>query len=92
MNKLEDAGVLDDMDEMAKAALKESLAIMKNGLTATKEKLVAARLVLDFTKAKPAQKQDITVRSAEEWLDEVVKDNGEAQADDSTESGTQEAA
>lgn len=87
MNKLEDAGVIDDMDEMAKAALKESIAIMKNGLTANKEKLVAARLVLDFTKAKPAQKQDITVRSAEDWLEEVVKDNGEAPQTDASQQG-----
>lgn len=77
MNKLEAAGVLEDADAQAKEALKAAIAVMR-GPVSPKDKLAAARLVLDFTKAKPAQKQDITVSKAEAWLEAVTKDNGDS--------------
>ena len=74
MNKLEKAGVLIDADDMAKEALHEALSIMRMEI-AQKDRLAAARLVLDFTKAKPAQKTELTVNKAEEWLAAVTADN-----------------
>lgn len=76
MNKLDNAGVLDDADENAKAALKTAIEIMHMPI-AQKDRLVAARLVLDFTKAKPASKQELTINAAEQWLKEVTSDNGD---------------
>lgn len=35
-------------------------------------KLQAARLIMDFLKAKPTSKQEVTVKSAEDWLDAVT--------------------
>jgi hypothetical protein len=80
MRKLDKAGVLDDADEQAKEALKTAISVMR-GPVPPKEKLAAARLVLDFTKSKPVQKQDITVSTAEAWLEAVVEDNGSSETD-----------
>lgn len=74
MNKLEEAGVINPADTMANEALKEALTIMRMPI-AQKDRLSAARLVLDFTKAKPAQKTELTVNKAEEWLAAVTEDN-----------------
>jgi len=75
MKKLDKAGVLDDCDEYAREALHTAVETMRMPIP-PKDKLSAARLVLDFTKAKPAQKQEITVTKAEEWLEAVTEDNG----------------
>lgn len=88
MNKLKEAGVIDDTDAQANEALHTALSVMRMPLPA-KEKLAAARLVLDFTKAKPAQKTELTVNAAEDWLQAVTQDNaskteGDTGADSST--------
>jgi hypothetical protein len=75
MKKLDKAGVLDDCDEYAREALHAAIETMRMPIP-PKDKISAARLVLDFTKAKPAQKQEITVTKAEEWLAAVTEDNG----------------
>ena len=38
-------------------------------------KLQAARLILDFLKAKPVAKSEVTVKSAEDWLSQVTADH-----------------
>lgn len=38
-------------------------------------KLQAARLILDFCKAKPVAKSEVTVKSAEDWLAQVTADH-----------------
>lgn len=82
MKKLAKAGVLDENTEMANEALKTALSVMR-GPVVPKDKLSAAKLVLEYTKAKPAMKQDITVSTAEAWLEEVIKaDNGEGDKED----------
>ena len=64
-------------DEMAAyEALEKSLIIMRSPVN-VREQLAAAKIVLDFTKAKPAQKQDITVSSTESWLKQVIEDDKE---------------
>ena len=55
-------------------ALECALTIMRSKV-APREQLAAAKIVLDFTKAKPAQKQDITVSSTETWLKQVIEDD-----------------
>jgi hypothetical protein len=78
MKKLEKAGLLEGDDEHAKEALHTALTIMRAPVI-QKDQLAAARLVLEYTKAKPAQKQEITVNKAEEWLAAVVEDAKETQ-------------
>jgi hypothetical protein len=62
-----------NLDEYASEALLETVATMRSASTA-KDKLAAAKLVLDFTMAKPASKQDIKVSSAEDWLKSIVSE------------------
>lgn len=55
-------------NEMAEDALTYLHTVMTTDEIKTRERVLAAKTLLDFTKAKPAQKADVTVRSAEDWL------------------------
>lgn len=59
-------------EDKAKRALEEAMAIALSPLTHSPTKVAALRLVLDFTKSKPTQKQEMTINSAEEWLKTVL--------------------
>lgn len=74
MKKLIKAGVVTQEDENAEEALHYCLTVMKAPVD-QKTGLTAARTVLDFCKAKPAIKQDLTINKAEEWLAAVSADN-----------------
>ena len=76
MAELEKAGVLDDADEQAKEALQTSIEIMRQPGD-KKVRLQAARQVLEWTKAKPAAKSEVTVNKAEEWLAAIAAENDE---------------
>ena len=88
MTELKKAGVLDDADEKAEEALQAALEVMRSPM-GQRETLAAARLVLDFTKAKPASKSELTINRAEEWLAQVTRDN--EQAPNATNDGDAEA-
>lgn len=82
MSKLKKAGAIGDLDAKAEEALTTAVEIMrKPGNKGTQ--LSAARLVLEYTKSKPAAKSDITVNKAEEWLAAITDadDKGEASKD-----------
>jgi len=72
ISKMKDAGQLPD-DPRAVEALEKAVTTLR---TSQSPKDVAAlgRLILDFTKPKPAQKVDHTVRSAEDILDEMAEE------------------
>lgn len=74
MSELKQTGVLDGLDPRSEQALETAVKIMR-APGDKKVKLAAARLVLDFTKSKPASKSDITVNKAEEWLAAVAAQN-----------------
>lgn len=54
-------------DEYQKEALKTAVEVMRL-VGETRERLAAARLVLDFTKSKPASKSDVSIHKAEDFL------------------------
>lgn len=54
-------------DEYAKEALKTAVEVMRVP-GETRERLSAARLVLDFTKQKPVAKSEVAVAKAEDFL------------------------
>ena len=58
-------------DEMAQAALKKAFTMMHEQ-NSTRDKLACARTILEFTKTKPATKTDVTVKTAEDFLDELA--------------------
>lgn len=80
MSKLEKAGVLEDADAQAKEALETTIHIMRKPGD-KKVQLAAARQVLEWTKAKPAAKSDITVNKAEAWLAAISEDNDDKQGE-----------
>ena len=70
LKKMAEQGQLPD-DPRAVEALEETLKVLRSEATA-KDKLGAARLLLDFTKAKPTARIEHTVRTAEDFLDEIA--------------------
>ena len=60
-------------DEYAKKALVTAVEVM-NVVGETRERLAAARLVLDFTKQKPASKNEVALTKAEDFLASLVTD------------------
>jgi hypothetical protein len=78
IEKLEEKKVIsfDDTpeDQMAKQALHEAFTLAL-GPSPQQIKLAATRIVLEWTKAKPATKADLTIQTAEKWLEQVAKDN-----------------
>jgi hypothetical protein len=75
MAELKDAGALTT-DEKANEALETAITLMRSPMK-QETRIAAARLVLDFTRSKPASKSDITVNKAEEWLAAVAEQNDE---------------
>lgn len=62
-----------DIDEMAKEALEGALTVLR-GPQSQSIKLQAAKLLLEFTKAKPVTKSEVSVNAAEAWLASLGKD------------------
>lgn len=76
MGKLKSSGALVDLDVASELAMLATLEILrKPGDKRTK--LAAARQILEWTRAKPAAKSEVTVNKAEEWLKEVTAKNDE---------------
>lgn len=72
-------------DEYAVEALKAAVEIMREP-GQTRDRLTAARMVLDFTKTKPASKSEVTIGKAEAFLESLLdSDNEEEQNDDGSE-------
>lgn len=61
-------------NEFAREAIEAAVETMRMEAISPKDKLTAARLVLDFTKAKPASQAELTVKRAEDYLADIAKD------------------
>jgi hypothetical protein len=73
MHKMDKAGLLPD-DPRAAEALEKAVVTLRASENA-KDVAALGRLILDFTKAKPAQKLEATIRTAEDILDEMAADD-----------------
>ena len=62
-------------DDYAKEALTTAVEVMRVP-GETRERLAAARLVLDFTRSKPVAKSEVTIGKAEEFLSSLLEDDG----------------
>jgi len=69
-------------NEMAAKSLEAAFEMVTSNMAA-RDKLQAIRTVLEYTKQKPASKSDITLKTAEDFLDELAEhddnERGEAQ-------------
>jgi len=61
-------------DEYAKEALEAAVRIMREPAQ-NRDKLTAARLVLDFCKSKPASKNELTIGRAEDFLTSLLEND-----------------
>ncbi len=74
----------DIKNDYAKEALTTAVEVMRTP-TADRERLSAARLVLEFTEAKPAAKSEVTLHQAEAWLEELANQTDEEEVITDTE-------
>lgn len=58
----------------AKDALTQTFVMAYSPMANHQTKLACLRTVLEYTKQKPTQKQDVTVKSAEDYLDLIAKE------------------
>lgn len=65
-------------DDYAKDALETAVEVMRTP-GETRERLAAARLVLDFTKQKPVAKSEVSIGKAEEFLSSLLTDENDGQ-------------
>lgn len=65
-------------DEYAKAALETAVEVMRVPGD-TRERIAAARLVLDFTRSKPAAKNELSISKAEDFLASLIEDDDDGQ-------------
>lgn len=72
----------DIEDGYAKEALQTAIEIMREPAQ-NRDKLTAARMVLDFTKSKPTSKSEVTIGKAEAFLSSLLEgDTQEEQTDE----------
>lgn len=65
-------------DEYAKNALETAVEVMRMPGD-NRERVAAARLVLDFTKSKPVAKNELSISKAEDFLASLVADEEDGQ-------------
>ena len=65
-------------DDYAKAALETAVEVMRTPGD-NRERVSAARLVLDFTKSKPVSKNELAISAAEDFLANLVEDDEDGQ-------------
>lgn len=68
--EMEKEGLVPEND-MAARSLEAAFEMVTSNLTA-RDRLNAIRTVLEYTKQKPASKNDVTIKTAEDFLDELA--------------------
>lgn len=76
-NIMEQEGTLPE-DPLAREALQEALKLMR-APGDKKFKHTVLRTILEYRLAKPTTKTDVTVRTAEDWLDDLAEKEGDAE-------------
>lgn len=69
-------------DKYAQAALETAVEVM-NVVGDNRERVAAARLVLDFCKSKPASKNEVSISKAEDFLASLIEEDNGQEADSS---------
>lgn len=69
------ADKIEIQDDRAKDALEFAVSVIKNDLVSTKDRLAAARMTLEWTQPKPASKQELEIKKAEDYLEALAKED-----------------
>lgn len=81
MKKMADKGIVTTEDDpRAVEALSAAVETMRKPAN-QQTKLAAAKLILEYTKAKPAAKSEVTLNKAEEWLAAITSEEKNDKAD-----------
>ena len=75
---------IDIKNQYAKEALETAVEILRTP-SAARDRLASARLILEFTEAKPASKSEVTLHQAEAWLEELAKEDDKEEVTSNTE-------
>jgi hypothetical protein len=70
---MKEEGIIPE-DPKVEAAFRAAIEVLESPMSQA-IKLQASRLILDFCKAKPVAKSEVTVKSAEDWLAQVTADH-----------------
>jgi hypothetical protein len=74
VDRMIEEGKLDAEDPLAREAMDAIATLMRRTDINPKDKLAAARTILEWTKAKPASDTNLNVRKAEDFLAEIAGD------------------
>lgn len=66
-------------DGFAREALETAVEIVRRKEISPKDQLAAARLVLEFTMAKPASESNVTVKKAEDFLADLASQDKDSE-------------
>lgn len=77
VGKMIEQGIIDD-DVIANEALTFAIGIVRTDRENAQTRLQAARMVLDFCKKKPAEKKEVVLSQAEQFLNAILEDDGAA--------------
>lgn len=61
-------------NETSNKAMKAAIEVMEATNGTTDNRLKAAKLILDFTQTKPVQRNETTLKTAEEFLSSIMED------------------
>jgi len=74
VNRMEEKGIAIPKDEYAREAFETVVTEMRRKDLLPKDKLSAARTVLEWSMAKPAAETNVTVKKAEDFLNDIAGD------------------
>ncbi|WP_061164742.1 hypothetical protein [Caballeronia temeraria] len=79
LKTMEEKGYVLPKDQYAREAIETVAAVMHLSDISPKDKLAAARTLLDFTMAKPANETNLNVKKAEDFLLDLVDEVKDAE-------------
>jgi hypothetical protein len=74
VKRMEEKGIVIPKDAAAREAFETVVTEMRRKDLLPKDKLAFARTVLEWSMAKPAAESTVTVKKAEDFLDEIAGD------------------
>lgn len=74
---MEEKGYVIPKDQYAREAIESVVELVRRENVHPKDKLAAAKTLLEFTMAKPASESNVTVKKAEDFLADLAKDLNE---------------
>lgn len=67
-------------NDVARKAMQTAIEIMESQTGETKNRLAAAKTILDFTQTKPVVKNETTLKTAEEFLSSLLDSANDAES------------